>query len=311
MDAAKSEIRIPNSEIDGTLVNIDEALRNSNIQDVLDELDRELVGLKPVKTRIREIASLLLIERLRKQMSLTTEPPTLHMSFTGHPGTGKTTVALRMAKILQRLGYVRQGHLVVATRDDLVGQYVGHTAPKTKEIVKKAMGGVLFIDEAYYLYRPENERDYGQEAIEMLLQVMENQRDDLVVILAGYSDRMDTFFQSNPGFRSRIAHHLSFPDYTPEELMAIAELMVSQQMYAFDDESSQAFAEYLRLRIKQPHFANARSVRNAVDRIKLRQANRLVRTGGSIPREGLARIDAADIRQSRVFQGGLDAENAD
>ncbi len=175
MDAAKSEIRIPNSEIDGTLVNIDEALRNSNIQDVLDELDRELVGLKPVKTRIREIASLLLIERLRKQMSLTTEPPTLHMSFTGHPGTGKTTVALRMAKILQRLGYVRQGHLVVATRDDLVGQYVGHTAPKTKEIVKKAMGGVLFIDEAYYLYRPENERDYGQEAIEMLLQVMENQ----------------------------------------------------------------------------------------------------------------------------------------
>jgi len=311
MDAAKSEIRIPNSEIDGTLVNIDEALRDSNIQDVLDELDRELVGLKPVKTRIREIASLLLIERLRKQMSLTTEPPTLHMSFTGHPGTGKTTVALRMAKILLRLGYVRQGHLVVATRDDLVGQYVGHTAPKTKEIVKKAMGGVLFIDEAYYLYRPENERDYGQEAIEMLLQVMENQRDDLVVILAGYSERMDTFFQSNPGFRSRIAHHLSFPDYTPEELMAIAELMVSQQMYTFDDESRQAFAEYLRLRIKQSHFANARSVRNAVDRIKLRQANRLVRTGGSIPREGLARIDAADIRQSRVFQGGLDAENAD
>jgi probable Rubsico expression protein CbbX len=308
---AKSEIQEPKPEIEGTLVNIDEALRDSNIQDVLDELDRELVGLKPVKTRIREISSLLLVERLRKQMSLTTEPPTLHMSFTGHPGTGKTTVALRMANILQRLGYVRRGHLVVATRDDLVGQYVGHTAPKTKEIVKKAMGGVLFIDEAYYLYRPENERDYGQEAIEMLLQVMENQRDDLVVILAGYSERMDTFFQSNPGFRSRIAHHLSFPDYTPEELMAIAELMVSQQMYAFDDQSRQAFADYLQLRIKQPHFANARSVRNAVDRIKLRQANRLVRTGGSIPREGLARIDAADIRQSRVFQGGLDAENAD
>jgi probable Rubsico expression protein CbbX len=308
---AKSEIRISNSEIDSTLVNIDEALRDSNIQDVLDELDRELVGLKPVKTRIREIASLLLVERLRKQMSLTTEPPTLHMSFTGHPGTGKTTVALRMAKILQRLGYVRRGHLVVATRDDLVGQYVGHTAPKTKEIVKKAMGGVLFIDEAYYLYRPENERDYGQEAIEMLLQVMENQRDDLVVILAGYSERMDTFFQSNPGFRSRIAHHLSFPDYTPEELMAIADLMVRQQMYAFDDESRQAFSEYLQLRIKQPHFANARSVRNAIDRIKLRQANRLVQQGGSIPKEGLARIDAADIHQSRVFQGGLDTETVE
>ena len=310
MDAAKSEIRIPNSEIDSTLVNIDEALRDSNIEDVLDELDRELVGLKPVKTRIREIASLLLVERLRKQLSLTTEPPTLHMSFTGHPGTGKTTVALRMANILQRLGYVRRGHLVVATRDDLVGQYVGHTAPKTKEIVKKAMGGVLFIDEAYYLYRPENERDYGQEAIEMLLQVMENQRDDLVVILAGYRERMDTFFQSNPGFRSRIAHHLSFPDYTPEELKAIAELMVSQQMYTFDDDSRLAFSEYLQLRIKQPHFANARSVRNAIDRIKLRQANRLIRQGGSVPKEGLARIDAADIRQSRVFQGGLDTESA-
>jgi probable Rubsico expression protein CbbX len=299
----------PPKEVEETLVNIDAALRDSNIQDVLDELDRELVGLKPVKTRILEIASLLLVERLRKQMGLTTDPPTLHMSFTGRPGTGKTTVAVRMAKILHHLAYVRQGHLVVATRDDLVGQYVGHTAPKTKEIVKKAMGGVLFIDEAYYLYRPENERDYGQEAIEMLLQVMENQRDDLVVILAGYKERMDTFFQSNPGFHSRIAHHINFPDYTPDELMAIAELMVREQMYSFDADSRQAFAEYLQLRIQQPHFANARSVRNAIDRIKLRQANRLVRQGGNIPKEELARIDAADIRQSRVFQGGLDQES--
>ncbi len=299
----------PPKEVEETLVNIDAALRDSNIQDVLDELDRELVGLKPVKTRILEIASLLLVERLRKQMGLTTDPPTLHMSFTGRPGTGKTTVAVRIAKILHHLGYVRQGHLVVATRDDLVGQYVGHTAPKTKEILKKAMGGVLFIDEAYYLYRPENERDYGQEAIEMLLQVMENQRDDLVVILAGYKERMDTFFQSNPGFHSRIAHHINFPDYTPDELMAIAELMVRQQMYSFDADSRQAFAEYLQLRIQQPHFANARSVRNAIDRSKLRQANRLVRQGGNIPKEELARIDAADIRQSRVFQGGLDQES--
>jgi len=296
------------TEVEETPVDIAAALRDSNIQEVLDELDRELVGLKPVKTRIREIASLLLIERLRKQESLTTEPPTLHMSFTGHPGTGKTTVALRMAKILHHLGYVRQGHLVVATRDDLVGQYVGHTAPKTKEIVKKAMGGVLFIDEAYYLYRPENERDYGQEAIEMLLQVMENQRDDLVVILAGYKERMDTFFQSNLGFRSRIAHHINFPDYTLEELMAIAELMVGQQMYIFDEASRQAFAEYLELRSNQPHFANARSVRNAIDRIKLRQANRLIGQGGSITKAELARIDEADIRLSRVFQGGLDRE---
>ena len=275
------------------------------MQELLDELDRELIGLLPVKTRIREIASLLLVARLREQMDLSTEPPTLHMSFTGRPGTGKTTVAMRMAKILHHLGYVRKGHLVVATRDDLVGQYVGHTAPKTKEMLKKAIGGVLFIDEAYYLYRPENERDYGQEAIEMLLQAMENQRDDLVVILAGYKERMATFFQANPGFHSRIAHHIDFPDYTAEELMQIAELMVRQQNYAFDPMSRQAFDEYLDLRMSQPHFANARSVRNALDRIKLRQANRLVRQGGMVSREELMRIDASDVRQSRVFQGGL------
>lgn len=294
--------------IEDTQVDINVAFQESNVQQVLDGLERELVGLRPVKTRIREIAALLLVERLRKQMNLTTEPPTLHMCFMGRPGTGKTTVAMRMAQILHHLGYVRKGHLVAATRDDLVGQYVGHTAPKTKELLKKAMGGVLFIDEAYYLYRPENERDYGQEAIEMLLQVMENQRDDLVVILAGYKERMDIFFQANPGFRSRIAHHINFPDYTLEELMTIAELMLSQQMYAFDEASRQAFAEYLALRIQQPHFANARSVRNAIDRIKLRQANRLVQQGGCIPKEELMRIDEIDIRQSRVFQGGLDIE---
>ncbi len=294
------------SQVAAPLVDLDAVLRESNISALMDELDRELVGLKPIKTRIREIAALLMVARLREQLQLSTERPTLHMSFTGQPGTGKTTVALRMAKILHSLGYVRKGQLVVATRDDLVGQYVGHTAPKTKEVLKKAMGGVLFIDEAYYLYRPENERDYGQEAIEMLLQVMENQREDLVVILAGYKDRMSTFFQANPGFHSRIAHHLEFPDYTLDELMAIAELMVQQQMYCFDDEARQAFCEYLTLRRQQPHFANARSVRNALDRIKLRQANRLIQAGGSIPKEELLRLDARDIRASRVFQGGLD-----
>ena len=287
-------------------VDLTEVYRASNLQELLDELDRDLIGLTPVKTRIREIASLLLVARLREQMGLAAEPPTLHMSFTGQPGTGKTTVALRMSKILHRLGYVRKGHLVVATRDDLVGQYVGHTAPKTKEMLKKAMGGVLFIDEAYYLYRPENERDYGQEAIEMLLQAMENHRGDLVVILAGYKDRMATFFQANPGFRSRVAHHIDFPDYSLDELMAIAELMVRQQMYVFDAESRQAFREYLLLRTQQAQFANARSVRNALDRIKLRQANRLVQQGGMTTKEELARIDAADIRQSRVFRGGID-----
>jgi len=283
-----------------------EILRDADIEGVLEQLDRELVALAPVKTRIREISALLVVDRMRRRAGLSAGRPTLHMSFTGRPGTGKTTVALQMAKILQQLGYVRKGHLVVATRDDLVGQYVGHTAPKTKEVIKRAMGGVLFIDEAYYLYRPENERDYGQEAIEMLLQSMENQREDLVVILAGYKERMDTFFQSNPGFHSRVGHHLDFPDYTLEELMAIAELMVRKQHYEFDGDSRAAFREYLVLRMRQPHFANARSVRNALDRIKLRQANRLIARGGMVSRDDLARLDAVDVRASRVFESGTD-----
>ena len=290
------------------LVNVGAAHRESDLEQILNQLDSELVGLKPVKAYIRQLASLLMVARLREKVGLATERPTLHMCFTGRPGTGKTTVAMRMATLLHRLGYLRRGHLVVATRDDLVGQYVGHTAPKTKEIVKKAMGGVLFIDEAYYLYRPGNERDYGQEAIEMLLQVMENQREDLVVILAGYGDRMETFFQYNPGFRSRVAHHISFPDYSLEELMAIAESILGEQNYSFDAEAEQAFRQYLELRMKQPHFANARSVRNAIDRTKLRQAGRLVAEGGCVPRQDLVRIAASDIRQSRVFQGGLEEE---
>lgn len=297
---------VPEQQLAPGIVDLDAAYRGSNIEQVLDELEKELVGLAPVKRRIREIAALLLIARVREEQGLTTEKPTLHMSFTGHPGTGKTTVALEMAKILQQLGYVRKGHLVVATRDDLVGQYVGHTAPKTKEVIKRAMGGVLFIDEAYYLYRPENERDYGQEAIEMLLQAMENQRDDLVVILAGYKDRMETFFQSNPGFHSRVGNHLDFPDYSIDELMEIADLMVRRQHYEFNDEARSAFREYLTLRMPQPHFANARSVRNALDRIKLRQANRLIAARGLVSKDDLARLDASDIRQSRVFHGGND-----
>jgi probable Rubsico expression protein CbbX len=292
------------------LVDIGAAHRDSHLEEILDELDRELVGLKPVKSYIRQLASLLLVTRLREQVGVATDRPTLHMSFTGHPGTGKTTVAMRMASILHHLGYLRRGHLVVATRDDLVGQYVGHTAPKTKETLKKALGGVLFIDEAYYLYRPENERDYGQEAIEMLLQAMEAQREDLVVILAGYQDRMDTFFQYNPGFRSRVAHHISFPDYSVNELIAIAAQMLEKQKYTLDADAPPALREYLELRMKQPHFANARSVRNAIDRIKLRQANRLVGEGGCIAKEQLMRVAAPDIRQSRVFRGGaLEPEN--
>lgn len=290
---------------DDTPVDLGAELRESHVTEILDKLDRELVGLKPVKTRIRETAALLLVDRVRKRMNLGAISPTLHMSFTGNPGTGKTTVALRMAEILHRLGYVREGHLVSVTRDDLVGQYIGHTAPKTKEVIKKAMGGVLFIDEAYYLYKPENERDYGAESIEILLQIMENNRDDLVVILAGYKDKMDKFFQSNPGMRSRIAHHIDFPDYTAEELLVIAKLMLAQQSYRFSAEGEEAFAQYLPLRMKLEHFANARSVRNALDRARLRQANRLFSSSGkALTKIDLMTIEAEDILASRVFQEG-------
>ena len=282
-------------------IDISSMLRESQVVEVLQQLDQELVGLKSVKTRMREIAALLLVERMRQRFGLTSRPPALHMSFTGPPGTGKTTVAMRMAAILHRLDYVRKGHLVAVTRDDLVGQYIGHTAPKTKEVLKRAMGGVLFIDEAYYLYRQENERDYGQEAIEILLQVMENQREDLVVILAGYKDRMETFFQSNPGVSSRIAHHLDFPDYTLEELLAIAQLMLAEQMYRFSPEAHMAFEAYLKRRILQPRFANARSVRNALDRVRLRQANRIFARGGKVSKIDLMTIEAEDILASRVF----------
>ena len=268
----------------------------------LDDLEGDLVGLAPVKRRIRDIAALLVIDKLRMNLGLLAHPPSLHMSFTGNPGTGKTTVALRMAEILHRLGYVRKGHLVAVTRDDLVGQYIGHTAPKTREVLKRAMGGVLFIDEAYYLYRPENERDYGQEAIEILLQVMENQRDDLVVILAGYKDRMDIFFRSNPGLSSRIAHHLDFPDYLPQELEEIARRMLHAMQYRLSVSGLAALHEYIPLRMRQPHFANARSMRNALDRARLRQANRLfAQVERPLTRDELMSIEGEDLRASRVF----------
>jgi probable Rubsico expression protein CbbX len=290
----------------GPPIDLAREFEQAGIAEVLDSLDRDLVGLAPVKRRVREIAALLLVERVREREGLSAGPPSLHMSFTGNPGTGKTTVALRMAEILHRLGYVRKGHVVAVTRDDLVGQYIGHTAPKTKDVLKRAMGGVLFIDEAYYLHRPENEKDYGQEAIEILLQVMENQRDDLVVILAGYADRMTTFFSSNPGMASRIAHHVDFPDYTPDELMAIGELMLSGWSYRFDPAAAAAFREYLDARRVQPHFANARSVRNALDRLRLRQALRLFeQRGRELTRDDLMTIGEDDVRASRVFDAPL------
>ena len=285
------------------IVDLEDEFRGSKVFEVLEQLDRELVGLAPVKTRIREVASLLLVDRLRRGFGLDSERPTLHMCFTGSPGTGKTTVAVRMAEVLHRLGYLAKGHLVAVTRDDLVGQYIGHTAPKTREVLKRAMGGVLFIDEAYYLYRAENERDYGQEAIEILLQVMENQRDDIVVILAGYKDRMDTFFQSNPGMSSRIAHHIDFPDYSMEELMGIAQLLLERQRYRFTEDGEVAFRQLMERRMRRPRFANGRSVRNALERARLRQASRLVGAGGSVGKDDLMLIDGEDIRRSRLFDG--------
>jgi probable Rubsico expression protein CbbX len=282
-----------------------EVLDDAGIEPVLDQLDAELVALAPVKTRIREISALLVVDRLRRAAGLASGRPTLHMSFTGNPGTGKTTVALRIADILHRLGYIERNHVVAVTRDDLVGQYVGHTAPKTKEVLKRAYGGVLFIDEAYYLYRPENERDYGVEAIEILLQVMENERDRLVVVLAGYKDRMDEFFRLNPGMSSRVAHHIDFPDYTADELVAIAELMLEAESYEFSPAAEEAFRAYLERRMARPLFAHARSVRNAIERARLRHANRVygaARAGSPPSRDDLVRIEAEDILKSSVFE---------
>ncbi len=280
-------------------------VREANIEGVLDELDRELVALRPVKTRIREISALLVIDQLRRRAGLAAGRPSLHMCFTGNPGTGKTTVAMRMADILHRLGYVERNRVVAVTRDDLVGQYVGHTAPKTKEVLKRAFGGVLFIDEAYYLYRPENDRDYGVEAIEILLQVMENERDRLVVILAGYEDRMDEFFRLNPGMSSRVAHHIDFPDYTAAELLSIGDLMLAAENYAFSEDAEQAFGEYIVRRMRRPRFAHARSVRNGIERARLRHANRVydaVLTGAEPTVDMLRRIEAQDILNSSLFE---------
>ncbi len=293
-----------------SLIDLSSAYSESGVREVLDQLDVELIGLKPVKTRIREIAALLLVDKARQGFDLPNTMPGLHMSFTGRPGTGKTTVAGRISEILHRLGYLRKGHLVTVTRDDLVGQYVGHTAPKTKEIIKRSQGGVLFIDEAYYLYKEGNERDYGSEAVEILLQEMEKKRCEFVVVLAGYKDRMDSFYQSNPGLSSRISHHIDFPDYNNEELMKIAKIFLDCQGYCFSKKAYVSFQDYIQRRKELPFFANARSIRNAIDRSRLRQANRLFsRMGQMLSREELMTIEAEDILASRVFQGEIEGRD--
>ena len=285
-----------------TPINLQEEYAKTEIAKILNVLDEELVGLAPVKARIREIAALLLIDKLRKNLGISSANPGLHMSFTGSPGTGKTTVGLKMADILYQLGYIKKGHLLTVTRDDLVGQYIGHTAPKTKEVLKKAMGGVLFIDEAYYLYKPDNERDYGQEAIEILLQVMENQRDELVVVLAGYKEPMDKFFESNPGLSSRIANHIDFPDYSVDELLKISKIMLEEQQYQLTSDAELALGQYIQLRKEKPLFANARSIKNALDRARMRQANRIFDSRGQVlTKKELVNLEAEDILQSTVF----------
>ena len=295
------------NEMDAGSIDLNSIYKESDIESAISLLDEELVGLAPVKTRVSEIASLLVVEKLRNQVGLQAEPPSLHMSFTGNPGTGKTTVAMRMADILKKLDYVRKGHLVACTRDDLVGEFIGHTAPKTREMIKKAMGGVLFIDEAYFLYRPENERDYGKEAIEILLQAMEDHRDDFVVILAGYEKEMGKFFSANPGMASRVAHHIDFPDYSDEELVQIADRMLVTMQYQMSEGAQEALGEYISLRRQRPNFSNARSIRNALDRCRLRQAKRLFDgRQNNITRDDLAMIKEQDLRASRVFSGGLD-----
>src|SRR6476469_668541 len=308
VDDDEADVEVPSTDS----ADLQAALTATNVLEVLDQLDRELVALAPVKTRIREIAALLLIDRLRGEVGLSSERASLHMSFTGNPGTGKTTVAMKMAQILHRLGYIAEPRVVACTRDDLVGQYVGHTAPKTKEVLRRAYGGVLFIDEAYYLYKPENERDYGGEAIEILLQVMEAERDKLVVIFAGYKDRMDEFFRSNPGLSSRVAHHIDFPDYDIDELMAIAHLMMDQQNYTFGPGAEDAFRVYLERRVTRPRFAHGRSVRNSIDRARLRQANRLFGEGaGVLSRDDLMTITPDDILKSSVFAEDREPEDDD
>jgi len=288
--------------MNSTPVYLQEEYAKTEIAKILNLLDEELVGLKPVKSRIREIAALLLIDKLRRNLDITSAHPGLHMSFTGSPGTGKTTVGLKMADILYQLGYVEKGHPLTVTRDDLVGQYIGHTAPKTKEVLKKALGGVLFIDEAYYLYKPDNERDYGSEAIEILLQVMENQRDDLVVILAGYKEPMDKFYESNPGLSSRITNHIDFPDYSVEELLQISKLMLEEQQYQLTPDAEVALGQYIQKRKEKPLFANARSVKNALDRARMRQANRIFDSRGQVlTKKELVNLEAQDILQSTVF----------
>lgn len=286
-------------------INIEELKKNYKITDSLRKLDEDLIGLDSVKKRITEITAILFMDKVRQDFGLSKYYPGLHMSFTGSPGTGKSTVASRMSELLQNLGYLSRGHLIVASRDDLVAQFVGQTAPKTKDVLEKSMGGVLLIDEAYYLYKPNNEKDYGGEAIEMLLQVMENKRTDLVLIFAGYTEPMKTFYRSNPGLSSRVAHHIDFPDYTREQLLTIAKKLFEERQYKMSFYAEEVFIKYLDLRRQLPLFANARSIKNIVNRACFRLASRVMGEVNVFTYKSLINIKPNDLILSTLFLKGL------
>jgi probable Rubsico expression protein CbbX len=222
------------------------------------------------------------------------------MSFTGRPGTGKTSVAAKIAIVLRNLGYLTKGHITNVTREDLVGQYVGHTAPKTREQLQKAEGGILFIDEAHHLYKPDNERDYGAEAIELLLQVMENQRDDLILIFGGKKDRLEGFFNSNPGISSRIGNHIDFPDYKSDDLKEISKfVLTNNSRYRFTEESLEILSFYINQLIEKPAFANVRTLKVFLNQLFQYQSIRIENSlleKGTIDYESLVTIQPEDFK---------------
>ena len=280
-------------------IDIKECYKQTGISDILNTLDQELVGLKTVKNRVREISSVLLFDRIREIQELPVLNSSLHMAFTGRTGTGKTSVATKIALVLRSLGYLTKGHLTNVTREDLVGQYVGHTAPKTREQLQKAKGGILFIDEAYQLYKPDNERDYGAEAIELLLQVMENQRDDLIIIFAGAKDKLEKFFNSNPGVSSRIGNHINFNDYTTSELVEITKFLLhNDNRYKFNDETIKILEFYLDQFTKFPAFSNVRTIKVFLNQLfsyqSIRIENTLINTG-KLDYESLVTIKKEDF----------------
>jgi probable Rubsico expression protein CbbX len=281
-------------------IDIKDCYNQTGIEEILQTLDEELIGLKNVKNRVREICSVLLFDRIREIQELSRLNSSLHMSFTGRPGTGKTSVAAKIALVLRNLGYLSKGHITNVTREDLVGQYVGHTAPKTKEQLQKAQGGILFIDEAHHLYKPDNERDYGAEAIELLLQVMENQRDDLIMIFGGKKEKLEIFFNSNPGISSRIGNHIDFPDYNLNDLKDITKFLLhNQNRYKFTDETLTLLGFYIDQLIAFPAFANVRTIKVFLNQLFAYQA---VRVENELLKNGKIQYDSLITIKKEDFQ---------